>query len=123
MIYPSDYGYACDLSNTTDNIGTLNYCSDYNWMSKGSSYTITPNSGKSTEVFQKWYDKKRYEAQINYGDSSASLGIYPVITLDPELIISSGNGSKDNPYVIEGSTFVPGEPESSYNYWMRTIIQ
>ena len=114
LIYPSDYGYACDLSNSTDTINVSNYCSDYNWMSKGSSYTVTPNSETSNRVFAKQYAHNSSEIVANGSAIYKPAGIYPVVTLDPELIISSGNGSKDNPYVIEGSTFVPGESEEIY---------
>ena len=112
LIYPSDLGYAADLSlpgcqRTLDNFGS---CSA-NWMSRGASITISPSSESSVNGFK--IDGKAAPTYLFSRDDggNSSVGGWPVLTLNPDVYILDGDGSKENPYVIGSSEFVSGETE------------
>ena len=55
LIYPSDYGYAVDLSLCTASLGGYNTdeCKNNNWLyySTSDQWTLSPNSGNAYTVF------------------------------------------------------------------------
>jgi len=106
LMYPSDYGYAADLTSCSSN---LYYYNDYstcirkNWMynpvtSNGikNSWLLTPYLGNGIvwRVFSSG-DVSSYGSA--YHDSDVS----PVLYLNPSVVTASGDGSEGNPYRID----------------------
>ena len=100
LAYPSDYGYATDLSKCSKNL--LDYddsCTSNNWMktiiAPNWGWLLTPQSGvahtawlvDSTGVVNGYY---------TYGAS----GVAPVFYLSSELNIKAGTGSSSAPYQL-----------------------
>ena len=106
LVYPSDLGYAVDF-NYCNNSALSNYhsctsgydCSDYNWLSEGTSWAISPSNRGETII----------QGRVTALLPAKPINSWPVLMLDPSLSLSGGNGSKTDPYVLEGVTFVPGE--------------
>ena len=106
LAYPSDYGYAADLNQCKDKT-LYDYdnrtCTSNNWMkaiitNNGSNtgWLLTPRSGSSSNA---WY--------VNSGgfvsrDSIAyvAYGAVPVLYLNSDIKIESGDGSESNPYKL-----------------------
>ena len=94
LIYPSDFGYAADLSNANcqSTLNSFSSCTA-NWMN-GVSWTVSP-----------WAEDAHFEMNINSGyfgghDSYFALGGWPTLLLDSSVLAESGNGSKEHPYVV-----------------------
>ena len=103
LAYPSDYGYAADLSKCNQTLYDYDNstCIANNWMKSvlGTSsgcWLLTPHSGSSTNA---WYVR----SSGNLRQSSlvfAAAGVAPVLYLSSELSIASGDGSSSNPYKL-----------------------
>ena len=98
--YPSDYGYAADLSKCNKNLGSYSdsTCISNNWMKEIFTTNIWLLTSDSSSYCGAWYVSK-------YGDSTLALvyntyGVNPVLYLNPELIIKSGTGSSSDPYQL-----------------------
>ena len=110
--YPSDYGYAADLSLCQGltlgkyNNSTENYqCRSNDWMysiltNKGSNvaWLLTSNSGDSFNV---WYVNDMGSVLI--ADAHNEYRVAPVLYLGSVLEIKAGNGSSSSPYQIKVS--------------------
>ena len=103
LAYPSDYGYAADLSKCTKTLSSYYdaTCASNNWMKTiiNSSYEwlLTPvlNSSNMT-----WYvNSSGGVDNVNRSVSDAN-GVAPVLSLSSELEIELGTGSLDNPYKL-----------------------
>ena len=101
--YPSDYGYAADLSLCQKQLGSYNdaTCTANNWMKNilgTSSYggLLTPYSGNA---YLAWYV---YSSGDVYDNSRAyyASGVAPVLSLTSELDIGSGSGESNSPYQL-----------------------
>lgn len=104
LAYPSDYGYAADLSKCGQNLYNYdnNTCRSNNWMksivNNGSSsggWLLTPNSGYADNA---WF-------VISSGDvynftAYTAYGVAPVLYLDSELAVKAGTGSSSAPYQL-----------------------
>ena len=95
LIYPSDFGYAADFSNSNcqGDLSTLSSCTE-NWMSKGNSWTVSP-----------WAENADLEVGVGNGEfhdgtSYYDAGGWPVLTLSSEALAETGTGSKSDPYVL-----------------------
>ena len=114
LMYPSDYGYATSGGSTTNRETCLakklfvdwyesnyNDCKNNDWLldSSISQWTLTPRSSISVTVFVVYSD-----GAVG-GDDGAyySYGVRPSIYLISDLNISSGDGSKSNPYILKAS--------------------
>ena len=75
-----DYMKAGDVNSYLNN-------GNYFWLSSKKSDNTT------------WYINN--EGISSATDNKVSLGVRPIVTLKSDLVIVSGNGSKDNPYIIE----------------------
>ena len=100
--YPSDYGYAVDLSKCGQNLYNYdnNTCTSNNWMKT----IIAPNYGwlltpRSAYAYHAWYV---YSSGSVYDNTSASYarGVAPVLSLTSELDIGSGLGTSSSPYQL-----------------------
>ena len=99
LAYPSDYGYAADLSQCSQNL--YNYdnstCKSNDWMFNSEfQWLLTPSSGDSSLVWRvngSGY-LSRFNAYVEYG-------VRPVLFLDSELGIKAGDdGSNSAPYQL-----------------------
>ena len=103
VAYPSDYGYAADLSLCQKQLGSYNdaTCTANNWMKNiiapNYGWLLTPGSGYA---YNAWgvYSSGR----VNNGDSVAYIagGVAPVLSLTSELDIGSGSGTSSSPYQL-----------------------
>ena len=113
LAYPSDYGYATDLSKCSQNL--YNYdssidsyaCRTNDWM-----YPIITNSGKNSGWLLTPYSSIAYNAFSvrssgfvcgNYDHVYSAYGVAPVIYLGSDQDIVSGDGSQSNPYKLTGN--------------------
>ena len=109
--YPSDYGYATDLSKCSQTLynydsSTDSYaCRSNDWM-----YSIITNSGRSTGWLLTPYSGTAHRAfhvnstgfVNNYNYVSSALGVAPVLYLgsDQDIVAWDGDGSQSNPYQL-----------------------
>ena len=103
LAYPSDYGYATDLSNCAQNL--LNYndatCTSINWMKNDitnngnyAGWLLTPDSGNSKNTFGVGV------SGISAGGNAScyALNVAPVLYLNSNIGIGLGDGTSTNPY-------------------------
>ena len=104
--YPSDYGYAADLSLCQKQLSSYNdaTCTANNWMKNiitnngsASGWLLTPSSNLA------YYSRDVYSSGEvdNLGiNASAANGVAPVLSLTSELDIGSGSGTSSSPYQL-----------------------
>ena len=101
VAYPSDYGYAADLSLCQKQLGSYNdaTCTANNWMKNiiapNYGWLLTPNSGNASRAWN--VDSSGYVA---YDAAYAAYGVAPVLSLTSELDIGSGSGTSSSPYQL-----------------------
>ena len=104
LAYPSDYGYAADLSQCQKQLGSYGdaTCAANNWMENilGTNYgwLLTPNSDLAPAVWS-----VHASGSILFVDSyvsSSAYGVVPVLSLSSELDIGSGSGTSSDPYQL-----------------------
>ena len=100
--YPSDYGYAADLSLCQQTL--VNYdnstCTANNWMKNilapNYGWLLTPNSGLASYAWG-----VRSSGNVYYGITAYSVrGVAPVLSLNSELDIGPGTGTSSSPYQL-----------------------
>ncbi len=104
--YPSDYGYAADLSSCQKQLSSYSdsTCTSNNWMKSilGTSswgWLLTPFSGNP---YRAWYVNS--SGYVSYSSStSIADGVAPVLYLGSDQDIVSGDGSQSNPYQLANS--------------------
>ena len=105
VAYPSDYGYAADLSLCQENLyGYDNStCTANNWMKNiitnngaASGWLLTPGSGSADGV---WNVSSPGYVNGYYSAYNAN-GVVPVLSLNSELGIRSGSGTSSSPYQL-----------------------
>ena len=103
--YPSDYGYAVDLSLCQKQLSAYNdaTCTANNWMetivtNNGATngWLLTPFSGTA---YYAWYVSSSGNVKY-YGDVNDVHGVAPVLSLISELDIGSGTGTSSSPYQL-----------------------
>jgi len=101
LMYPSDYGYAADLSMCSMvlyeyNTDTTN-CVDTDWLFNGVvQWLLTPYSSGNTRAWavnSAGYVHRGYNVNDDYS-------VRPVLYLNSNLSIKSGDGSQNNPYQL-----------------------
>lgn len=111
LMYPSDYGYATSGGTTTDRYTCLNK-ELYNWDSSSYSdcknndwifnsayqWTITPHASNSRKVFYLY----SLGFLNDYNAYRTSNGVRPVVFLKSSIKIVDGDGSSNNPYILQG---------------------
>ena len=104
LAYPSDYGYAADLSQCQKQLGSYGdaTCAANNWMENilGTNYgwLLTPNSDLAPAVWS-----VHASGSILFVDSyvsSTAYGVVPVLSLSSELDIGPGTGESSSPYQL-----------------------
>ena len=100
--YPSDYGYAADLSLCQKQLGSYNdaTCTANNWMKNilapNNGWLLTPRSGSASGAW-------RVASSGYVGNASNAYGAYgvaPVLSLISELDIGPGTGTSSSPYQL-----------------------
>ena len=105
VAYPSDYGYAADLSLCQQTL--INYdnspCTANNWMKNiitdngvNSGWLLTPNSGSADGA---WIVASGGIVDVSY-ITFIAYGVVPVLSLNSELVIGSGTGTSSSPYQL-----------------------
>ncbi|MDY5996359.1 MAG: hypothetical protein SPJ07_03250 [Bacilli bacterium] len=106
LAYPSDYGYATDLSKCFQALHNYDdsTCKSNDWM-----YSVITNSGNDYGWLL--FPHKNYAYSVlrvsvsgyarNYGYASATEGVVPVLYLNSKQIIIGGDGSQNNPYQLK----------------------
>ena len=105
LAYPSDYGYAVDLSKCNTILSSYDdsTCTSNNWMktmfSGSNNWLLTP---ASRDADQSWYVHSSGYVQYFYDTyhTSNALGCTPVLSLGSELSIKAGTGSSSEPYQL-----------------------
>ena len=103
LAYPSDYGYAADLSKCSQTLYNYNdsTCTSNNWMKSivapNYGWLLTPNSGLADIT---WYVYS--SGFVDYSGYYAfnANGVTPVLYLDPSVDIKPGTGSSSAPYQL-----------------------
>ena len=102
VAYPSDYGYAADLSLCQKQLGSYNdaTCTANNWMKSilapNYGWLLTPYSGYANYA---WYVNSSGSVGSS-GYASYAGGVAPVLSLTSELDIGSGTGTSSSPYQL-----------------------
>ena len=107
--YPSDYGYATDLSKCSQTL--VNYdsntdsyaCRSNDWMypilgTSNVGWLLTPNSGTATRAFS-----VLSTGSVNGNLVFRAYGVAPVLYLGSDQDIVSGDGSQSKPYQLANS--------------------
>lgn len=103
LMYPSDYGYASDLTKCREKINNYNAstCSQNNWIyNMGSLWLLTHDSARSD---RNWSINSSGNASVNgngNGGTSNGLLVFPSLFLSSNVKIISGTGSINNPYQL-----------------------
>jgi len=100
LMYPSDYGYATSGSSclNTNLNGYSSSCASTDWLSNSSmhQWTIAPLSGASYGVLV-----VNSSGDVSYDATyDTSVGVRPSIYLKSSVEVSSGDGSRENPYTF-----------------------
>ena len=99
--YPSDYGYAADLSLCQQTLNNYDNstCTANNWMKS----ILAPNYGRlltpvSAYAYRAWYVYS--SGYVDYDTAYLAYGVAPVLSLSSELDIGSGTGESSSPYQL-----------------------
>ena len=99
--YPSDYGYAADLSLCQKQLLSYNdaRCTVSNWMKNilvpNYGWLLTPSSGNVRSAWTVYPP-----GYVNDNDAYFANGVAPVLSLNSELGIGSGSGTSSDPYQL-----------------------
>ena len=102
LAYPSDYGYAADLSLCQKTLYDYDdaTCTANNWMKNilapNYGWLLTPYSGRAYNAWRVYSS-----GGVNADDIAFhALGVAPVLSLTSELDIGSGSGTSSSPYQL-----------------------
>ncbi len=107
LAYPSDYGYAADLSLCQQTLNNYDNstCTANNWMknivtnnNRTTGWLLTPHSGSANGAW-------RVSSSGSVGNGNGynafyAYGVVPVLSLISELDIGSGTGTSNSPYQL-----------------------
>ena len=99
LMYPSDYGYA---STDTTCRGNLINCDDAdskanNWLfNSAPQWTLSPDSGRESSAFFVYLGVK-----VTDDNASGNASVRPALFLKSDVVISDGDGTESNPYILE----------------------
>ena len=101
LAYPSDYGYAADLSLCKKQLGSYNdaACTANNWMKSilvpDNGWLLTPSSDSEDYVWIVYSS-----GRVARSNASSMLRVAPVLSLSSELDIGPGSGTSNDPYQL-----------------------
>ena len=99
LMYPSDYGYAADLSKCTKQLGSYNdsTCTSNDWLfSYQWTWTLAPYS---SNVNHAWVVGSTGSVN-DYRYVYDSNGVRPTLYLTSDIALGSGDGSSSDPYTL-----------------------
>ena len=101
LMYPSDYGYAADLSQCTKQLTSYydSTCTGNDWLFNSASakqWILSPDSNTSSHVWSVTSSGYVYFNDVVYYNN----GVRPTLYLNSDTVISSGDGSSTNPYTL-----------------------
>ena len=101
LIYPSDYGYASTNEACRDSMNSITNnvfnCKNENWLFNSTyQWTLSPNSGYANRVFGVYSGGSDSNYNV-YGTS----GVRPVLFLKSDVVISGGEGTESDPFILE----------------------
>ena len=99
LIYPSDYGYAADLSKCTGQLNNYSNstCTSNNWLNKNTYQWLLTSDSSSAD--RAWY--ATYSGAPTIGAiSTYSYNIFPALYLDQNVNIAGGSGTSSSPYTL-----------------------
>ena len=100
LMYPSDYGYAADLSKCNKQLNGYDNssCKSNDWLFNNSAFqwTLAPHSSKALYAWSVHSSGYLYYGFYAYENG----GVCPTLYLNSEVNISSGDGSSTNPYQL-----------------------
>lgn len=104
LMYPSDYGYAADLSKCV-NMGLIGYssnaCKNYNWIYiANNQWLMTPANSYDNRSFGIIGNGILYNSSITASNGA----IRPALYLDSGVLLETGAGTSSNPYKISGGS-------------------
>ncbi len=99
--YPSDYGYAADLSLCKQTLNNYDNstCTANNWMKNivtNNGWLLTPDSSNAVNAWSVYSSGYVRSGSIAYSAN----GVAPVLSLISELDIGSGSGTSNSPYQL-----------------------
>ena len=112
LAYPSDYGYATDLSKCSQTLSnysssTDSYaCRSNDWMypilgTSSNGWLLTPSSSIAYVAF--YVSSTSYVNNDYNGNTCYEHGVAPVLYLGSGQDIVAGDGSQSNPYKLTGN--------------------
>ena len=122
--YPSDYVYATDLVKCP-NKQLINYndstCASNNWLkpiiAPNNGWLLTPYSGSANHAWS-----VLSSGSVSYGlGAYLTYGVAPVLYLNPDTIITKGEGTKDKPYKIKTNNLA-ARITSLYETFSKTSV-
>ena len=107
LMYASDYGYSVTANTCDRNSNLVDYdnsnCTGQSWLyGKGCEWTITHNSSSSDGVFHVDDNGTAYSYEAYHG-----YAVRPVLYLKSNKRTIGGDGSLENPYVLERENATP----------------
>ena len=101
LIYPSDYGYAStdkacrdSMSSKTNNVYN---CKNENWLFNGAyQWILSPTSGLAYYVFYVYSG-----GRVSSNGAHNTYGVRPVLFLKSDVVVSGGEGTESNPFILE----------------------
>ena len=107
LMYPSDFGYATNGGETTSREACLamdlynwtnsNDCYNNNWLYNNlNEWTITHRYIENNAIFNVY----TFLNTISSGVPSINFNVRPSIYIKSNITVMSGNGSKNNPYIL-----------------------
>ena len=99
LTYPSDYGYAADFSECSEQLKGYNdaTCANSNWLFNGNCmWLLAPDSDNGYRVWNVNLDGSLDIDKLSYERSL----VFPVLYLHPKQMLNSGVGTLSNPYKL-----------------------
>ncbi len=108
LLSVSDYLKAIPNDNCIEDVFDLNASSCSSWLSEYKSWTINTDGeiGSDSEGYVYYYGDyfngvSTYYNKLYYKKASISYDVYPVVFLDRNSVIASGDGSMSTPYKLK----------------------
>ena len=97
LMYPSDYGYATDFNICDNDLYWYDEggCYDNDWLYNEYTWMLSPSSSGAGYAWYVFGGGYVYDDRVYYARA-----VFPVLYLDSELTIESGEGSKEKPYIV-----------------------
>ena len=98
--YVTDYAYASgeDDCNTKIDRSSPYKCKNNNWMQRSSAWYLSPGAYPDNAYYV-W--RVLGDGNTGYSNAANPLSAFPTIYLKSNILIESGKGTSDNPYILK----------------------